>query len=148
MFNPPDPETFNALVWKIVQQIPPGKVSTYGQVASMIPPPEGVLPPQYDRLGSRWVGTAMRATPPGQGIPWQRVINSQGKISLPVGSRAAVEQRERLEAEGVIFSPSDKVNFEVVGWDGPEADWLREHDLFPPQSLKKRSNKPEQPSLF
>ena len=41
MFNPPDPDRFNPLVWQIVRMIPPGKVSSYGQIASMIPPPSG-----------------------------------------------------------------------------------------------------------
>ena len=36
MFNPPDPSVFNKLVWQIVKQIPAGKVSSYGQIASMI----------------------------------------------------------------------------------------------------------------
>ena len=95
MWQPPDPTTFNALVWKIVRQIPPGRVSSYGQIASMLPLPEDVTPDQYRRLGARWVGQAMRVTPAGEGIPWQRVISSQGKISLPAGSAGADEQRHR-----------------------------------------------------
>jgi methylated-DNA-protein-cysteine methyltransferase related protein len=148
MWSPPDPKTYNALVWKIARQIPAGKVSSYGQIASMIPPPEGVLPGQYDKLGSRWVGKAMRDTPSGEGVPWHRVINSQGSISLPEGSPPAVEQRARLEAEGVVFSAKGKVNFDVVGWDGPASDWLQENGLFPPKSLKKHPHKPEQKPLF
>lgn len=150
MYNPPDPETFYALVWEITRQIPAGRVSTYGQIASMIPPPEGVEPPQYARLSPRWVGSAMRATPSGEGIPWHRVINSQGKISLPRGSASAEEQRARLEMEGVTFSENDRVDFEIVGWDGPSQPWLDERGLLPPRSLKKKppADKPQQPSLF
>ena len=81
--SPPDPTAFNALVWEIVQQIPPGYVSAYGQIASMIPPPSGVDPLQYARLGAIWVGYAMHAVPEGSAVPWHRVINSQGQISLP-----------------------------------------------------------------
>jgi methylated-DNA-protein-cysteine methyltransferase-like protein len=139
MFNPPDSQSFNALVWKIVQQIPPGQVSTYGQIASMIPPPEGVDPPDFDRLAPRWVGNAMNAVS-GSGtetIPWQRVINSKGTISLPEGSRAAIEQRVRLEREGVKFDTAGRVDFNEVGWDGPSIDWLRAHDLLTPRPLKK-----------
>jgi methylated-DNA-protein-cysteine methyltransferase-like protein len=138
MYNPPDPTSFNALVWEITKQIPEGRVSTYGQIASMIPPPEGVDPPQYTRLGARWVGSAMRATPSGEGIPWHRVINSQGTISLPPGTPSADEQRARLEMEGIVFSVGGRVDFEVVGWEGPPEAWLQEYGLLPPRSLKKQ----------
>lgn len=151
MYNPPDPKTYHAIVWKIVEQIPAGRVSTYGQIASMIPPPEGVEPPTYDRLAPRWVGNAMNAVSSSQSttIPWQRVINSKGMISLPEGSRAAVEQRARLAREGLAFNEAGRVDFEVVGWDGPDAEWLREHHLLPPRSLKKPpAGKPEQPNLL
>lgn len=136
MFNPPNPKQFFETVWDIVLQIPEGKVSTYGQIASMIPPPDTVDPEQMIRLAPRWVGTAMRKTPKGKGIPWQRVINSQGKISFPTGTSNAEEQRNLLEMEGVEFDSKGKVNFAVVGWDGPDASYLEEQELFPPKPLK------------
>lgn len=149
MYNPPDPKTYHALVWQIVQQIPPGQVSTYGQIASMIPPPDGVEPPSYDRLAPRWVGNAMNAISGSASttIPWQRVINSKGTISLPEGSRAAIEQRTRLEAEGVTFDQAGRVDFDTVGWEGPDTAWLDEHHLLPPRPLRKPP-KPSQPSLL
>src|SRR5574341_2086521 len=101
MFQPPDPSTYNSTVWAIARQIPEGKVSTYGQIASMIPAPDAVDPDQYRRLAPRWVGNAMHRCP--DDVPWQRVINSEGKISLPAGSASADEQRARLEMEGVSF---------------------------------------------
>jgi len=142
MFNPPNPKVFNALVWEIVKQIPSGKIATYGQIASMIPPPEGVEPPDYDRLSPRWVGNAMNAVsgPHEITVPWQRVINSKGTISLPEGSAAATIQRQRLEAEGVKFDEKERVDFEVVGWDGPDSAWLKDKGLFPPRSLKKKKS--------
>lgn len=136
MFNPPNPKQFFETVWDIVLQIPEGKVSTYGQIASMIPPPDTVDPEQMSRLAPRWVGTAMRKTPKGKGIPWQRVINSQGKISFPVGTPNAEEQQRLLEMEGVEFDAKGKVNFAVVGWQGPDENYLEAQDLFPPKSLK------------
>jgi methylated-DNA-protein-cysteine methyltransferase related protein len=149
MYNPPDPTSFNRVVWQIVQQMPEGKVSTYGQIASMIPPPEGVALEQYQRLGPRWVGSAMRAVPSGQGIPWQRVINSQGRISFPRGSIGADEQRALLEMEGITFDQEGRVDFEQVGWEGPSTEWLDAHQLASPRSLRK-SPKPKnsQPNLF
>ncbi len=135
-FQAPYPAAYNALVWLIARQIPPGKVSTYGQIASMIPPPEGAAPDAYARLSPRWVGAAMRAAP--DDVPWQRVINSQGKIS-PRGSGDSVdEQRARLEAEGVTFTPQGRVDFEIYAWDGPDPAWLRAYGLLPPRSLRQK----------
>jgi methylated-DNA-protein-cysteine methyltransferase-like protein len=146
--HPPDPDRYFALVWEIVEQIPPGRVSTYGQIASMIPPPPEVEPPQYARLGALWVGKAMNAVPGGSAIPWQRVINSQGKISLPAGSSGAEEQRALLEMEGVAFDDQGRVNLSVVGWEGPPAGWLRARGLSPPRPLKKDAEGGGQLSLF
>ncbi len=148
MWNPPDPKTFNPMVWMIAKQIPEGQVSTYGQIASIIPPPEGVAPPDYRRLGARWVGTAMNATPANEGVPWQRVINSKGEISLPAGTPGAHQQRTLLEAEGVEFDDKDRVNFEHFGWDGPDETWLKKHGLFTPRPIKKSGGKPQQPKLL
>ncbi len=145
---PPDPETFNSLVWEIVKQIPAGQISTYGQIASMIEPDEATSPETYRRLSPQWVGTAMNNTPPDQGIPWQRVINSQGKISLPPEAGGG-RQRALLEAEGVQFDDKGRVDFEVCGWDGPPQAWLKDRALLPPIPLKKRKpDDPTQLSLF
>ena len=70
-------------------------------------------------------------------IPWQRVINSQGRISLAEGSYDAEQQRTRLEAEGVIFDRTGAVSFDDFGWDGPDEAWLWANNLKPPYSLKR-----------
>lgn len=134
MWNPPDPKAYFATVWHIVRQVPAGQVTTYGQIASMIPPPIGTDPEQYARIGARWVGTAMRKTP-DDSVPWHRVINSQGKISLPAGSETAEAQRHLLEAEGILFDASGKVDLSEFGWEGPDPGWLEENDLFEPKPL-------------
>lgn len=91
----------------------------------------------------------MNITPPGQNIPWQRVIGGKGTISLPEGSRNAVRQRELLEQEGVKFDAQGRVDFELYAWEGPESAWLNERGLLAPKSLKKaKSAKPGQPTLF
>jgi methylated-DNA-protein-cysteine methyltransferase related protein len=128
--SPPNPQLFNALVWDIAHQVPSGKVTTYGQIASIIPPPGGMNLKNYDAFGSRWVGSAMAHCP--EDVPWQRVINSQGKISPRPG---AEKQRELLEAEGVEFSASGKVDFARFGWEGPDGEWLKAHELLHPKSL-------------
>lgn len=138
MWSPPDPPWYNQRVYLITAQIPAGSVSTYSQIASMIPAPDVEDPEQFDRLGARWVGTALRTTPAGLDIPWQRVINSQGKISLPEGSPSADMQRQRLEDEGVHFSRGGVVDLGVYGWEGPDTAWLDRHELQSPRSIRPK----------
>jgi methylated-DNA-protein-cysteine methyltransferase-like protein len=115
--SPPDPQTFRLQVWEIVRQIPAGKVATYGQIASLVPLPPGLAPKDYLAFGARWVGGAMAACPAD--VPWQRVINAQGKISLKRGG-GEMEQRALLEAEGVEFDQRQRVNLKLYGWQGPQ----------------------------
>jgi hypothetical protein len=68
-------------------------------------------------------------------IPWQRVINSQGKISLPEGSPEAAQQRVRLEDEGVEFDRQGRVDLRRYRWTGPDDAWLRERGLLARPSL-------------
>ena len=124
-----DVASFRAQVYLIVQKVPRGRVSTYGQIAAMIPPPVGVEPPQYERIRARWVGRAMRHAP--NGVPWHRIINSQGRISLPAGSRPGSIQRIRLEAEGITFDRRGAVDLKRFQWEGPNAQWAEEHGLLP-----------------
>jgi methylated-DNA-protein-cysteine methyltransferase-like protein len=135
---PPDPADYFRTVWDIVLQVPSGTVTTFGQIASMIPAPTGVDEDEYERAGPRWVGKAMNAARIEDDIPWQRVINSQRQIALPAGSQGGMIQRDRLEGEGVIFDSRDRVDFEQVGWEGPDADWLEERGLKPPKLLRKK----------
>lgn len=115
--SPPKREEFNQMVWALVRQIPPGKVSTYGQVAAFISPPAGMDIKAYLAFGARWVGGAMAACP--EDVPWQRVINSQGKVSLRPGGGGS-HQRDLLEAEGVIFDEHDRVSLKIYAWQGPD----------------------------
>lgn len=80
-------------IWQVVSQIPEGKVASYGQVAQQAGMPQA----------ARRVGNVLRQLPEGSKLPWHRVVNSQGKISLPLGSPAHVEQKQRLIQEGVVF---------------------------------------------
>ena len=124
--SPPDREYYNHLVWELVHQVPEGKVTTYGFIASLIPPPAGMEPRDYQAWGARWVGGAMAACPAS--VPWQRVISAQGKISLRPGS-GGNRQRELLEAEGILFDERGKIDLTVYGWQGPGEAWLRTHGL-------------------
>ena len=123
--SPPNPPEFNERVWQLVRQVPRGKVATYGQIALMLPPPAGVDLESYRAFVPRWVGGAMAACP--DDVPWQRVINSQGKISERPG---AEKQRLLLEAEDIEFV-KDKVDLKKVGWGGlDDADRPRQETLF------------------
>ena len=122
-------DTFFRTVWKITAMIPEGRVATYGQIGAMIPCPPGVREEDFQAYRARWVGSAMAVCP--EGLPWQRVINSQGKISP---RRGADLQRGLLAAEGVRFDARGKIDLTHFAWSGPEAGWLEANGLVPPLS--------------
>ena len=111
--SPPDPILFNHQVWEIVSQIPSGKVATYGQIAQMMSPPQGMELKTYQAFSPRWVGAAMAKCP--EDIPWQRVVNSKGQISPRPG---AERQRQFLEEEGVPFDGRGRIDLKNFGWQG------------------------------
>jgi methylated-DNA-protein-cysteine methyltransferase-like protein len=122
--SPPDPVIFNHQIWDLVCRIPPGRVATYGQLAKLLPPPPGVAASSYLSLGPRWVGAAMAKCP--DEVPWQRVINSKGEISIRPG---AEEQRRLLEEEGVEFNAHGRVDLERFGWKAVMIDPDQPHLL-------------------
>ena len=92
-------------IWDVVRQIPLGAIASYGQVAEVA-----------GGCTARMVGYAMASLPPGSVVPWQRVINSQGKISRRASGDGECRQMELLKAEGVRFDASGKTSFEEFGW--------------------------------
>ena len=74
-----------------LSQVPEGKVVTYGQLAKLA------------GLGraARWVGSQLKKLPEGTNLPWHRVLNHTGRLSVPEGSEVWIEQIQRLRAEGV-----------------------------------------------
>ncbi len=125
--SPPDPLHFKQAVWDIVRQIPAGQVATYGQIASLIPTPTGMDAKDYLAFGARWVGGAMAACPAD--VPWQRVINSQGKISLPPGP-GYEHQQKLLEEEGIQFDERGRIDLARFRWQGPESAAPQQGRLF------------------
>jgi methylated-DNA-protein-cysteine methyltransferase-like protein len=95
--------TYKDHIYAIVERIPEGRVMSYGQIARMVP-----------RCTARMVGFAMASCP--EGLPWQRVINSQGKISPRGVGYGAELQRSLLEDEGVIFDEDGRTSFDQFGW--------------------------------
>jgi|TARA_Y100000780_G_scaffold142079_1_gene128335 methylated-DNA-protein-cysteine methyltransferase-like protein len=107
-------------IYEVVKTIPVGVVATYGQVAAIV------------GCGPRLVGYALASLPAGMDVPWQRVINSQGKISTRSDGAADPRQRQALIREGIVFSLKGTVDLKRFGWDGPDWDWLYERGLQPP----------------
>jgi len=92
-------------IYATVRRIPRGSVSTYGWIA------ERAGLPRRARLD----GHALRVLRSGTGVPWHRVINAQGRSSFPRGSHGQLEQRRRLEDEGVRFVRG-RVDRKRCGW--------------------------------
>ncbi len=139
--RPPNQDEYFDKVWEIVRQVPPGKVVTYGQIAGFIPPPGTMTLHDYDAFGARWVGSAMANCP--DDVPWQRVINAQGKISLN-REKGREMQRQLLEEEGVVFNDRGKIDLKRFRWEGPSVEWLKAHNL----SLPPGADQPKQAQLF
>ena len=98
------------LVWATVKHIPRGRVATYGQIAALAGMPRH----------ARQAGYALAALPANLKIPWHRVINAQGRISLRLkhwDSGSDELQRILLEAEGVIFDSSGRVDLKRFRWE-------------------------------
>lgn len=111
--DPPPLPPLYARVLDVVRQIPRGQVATYGQIAQIV---GGCSP--------RMVGFCLASLgryPDDQrpDVPWQRVINAQGKISPRGEGLGALLQRELLEEEGVELSDTDRVSFRRFGWLDP-----------------------------
>jgi methylated-DNA-protein-cysteine methyltransferase related protein len=102
---------FYAAVYRLVAQIPSGKVTTYGRIARWLGHPSA----------ARAVGYALHAVPSGCDIPWQRVINASGRISSRCDRHYEAIQRALLEAEGVQFNAYGSVDLQKFGWLGPSA---------------------------
>jgi methylated-DNA-protein-cysteine methyltransferase-like protein len=101
------PEDFTARVYRIVRSVPRGRVVSYGGVAAILGKPRA----------ARGVGQALSALPEGSDVPWWRVINGRGEISIKGRIHGAALQRALLRAEGVRFDRSGRVDWTKFGWD-------------------------------
>ena len=95
------------IIYTIVKEIPAGRVATYGQIAAMVSP----------GLPARIVGYALHGLADGSDVPWQRVINGQGKISYAATRHEHDSlQQKILEQEGIRFSNDGKIDLERYRW--------------------------------
>ena len=92
-------------IYTLIRQIPRGRVATYGQIAEI-----AGLAGQ-----ARRVGYALSALSPDTVVPWHRVLNAKGEISLRSGSGDSL-QRRLLEQEGVVFDSNDRVSLSRYQW--------------------------------
>jgi methylated-DNA-protein-cysteine methyltransferase related protein len=105
---------FYEQVYAVIRRIPRGKVSSYGRIAAMLGRPQA----------ARAVGYALNALrdkrddPAYQNVPWQRVVNIQGRISI--GSRDVTANRQAvlLREEGVEVSDNLRIDLAIYLWEG------------------------------
>jgi len=98
------------LIYDTVRQISYGKVASYGQIAAIV-----------NRCSAQMIGFALAAlanSPTATDVPWQRVINAEGKISPHGFGVGSGMQRSLLEEEGVEFDLENTIDFEKFGWLG------------------------------
>ena len=95
-------------IYEIIRLIPSGKVATYGQISEIV-----------GGCTARMVGYAVSSIPLSSVIPWQRVINYKGEISLrSSGSGGELVQQKLLESEDVKFDQSGRTDLEQYRWEG------------------------------
>jgi len=104
-------------IYRVVRHIPKGRVATYGVVARLAGRPGA----------ARQVGWALSALPDEGDVPWWRVINAAGRISLSTADHGAVVQRALLLREGVKFAPGGAVNLSLFGWPSEAYDSVAAH---------------------
>ena len=100
----------HAAIYKIVKKIPRGRVATYGQIAALAAMPRA----------ARQVGYALRATPDNVKIPWHRVVNAEGRVSMRLKdwqSGGDDLQKILLAAEGVAFDETGKIDLKRYRWE-------------------------------
>lgn len=93
-------------IYDVIRRIPEGRVATYGQVAGIT-----------GGCSARNVGYALSALTEEKGVPWYRVINRKGQISLRSDLGGDLLQRKLLESEGVVFDDRDRVDLNRYGWE-------------------------------
>ena len=103
-------EAFTRNVIAIIKGIPKGSVCTYGRIARMAGQP----------TGARQVTRIIHAMSRKHDLPWYRVINAKGKISLPK-AHGYDQQKALLQSEGVKFDDKEQIDLKEYLWMGPKA---------------------------
>jgi len=101
------PSPFTLKVKALIRRIPAGKVASYGLVAALAGNPRA----------ARQVAWILHSSPAADNLPWHRVVNRKGKISLKPFAGYEI-QRQRLQQEGVIFDERDTIDLDRFLWQG------------------------------
>lgn len=117
-------QNFYEQVYAVVRRIPAGKVTSYGRVAQMLGRPNAARAVGYAL-------SALREQNLTEPVPWQRVINAQGRISIVNQEHNAQEQARLLRAEGVEVSEDLKVDLNTYLWEG--LHWIEIDDILGPK---------------
>ncbi|GAU08504.1 MGMT family protein [Desulfoplanes formicivorans] len=96
---------FTAKAIQCIRAIPPGKVATYGQIATMAGNPRG----------ARQVARILHACSQREQLPWHRVVNREGRIALG-RFQGKKDQQRFLEREGVVFDPTGRIDLKRFLW--------------------------------
>lgn len=105
----PRGQNFYFKAYNLVRRVPKGKVATYGQIAALLGSPRA----------SQQVGWALNCLKPGTTVPWQRVINREGRITIENARATKDLQARLLQAEGVTVDFRDGnywVDLQRFGW--------------------------------
>lgn len=98
---------FSKRVIMIIKSIPEGKVLSYGRVALLAGSP----------YAARQVGWLLNSSTEKYSLPWQRVVNSKGKVSIK-DTVSFIIQKELLMKEGIVFKNNDTIDLKIYMWDG------------------------------
>ena len=109
--NHRDSKSFASAVYQIVSRIPPGRVTTYGDIAAILSAPRS----------ARQVGWAIARSPAGLDLPFHRVVNRDGFLSGGWSFGHPIVMRQRLLDEGVPFIGEYTVDLRMCRWDPGEA---------------------------
>ena len=96
---------------------------TYGAIGALLPAPAGLHPDAFRRIRARWVGYALTRAP--DDVPWQRVVNSAGRISPRIAGGVEL-QRALLRHEGVRTDAGGRLDLDRFRWS-PSARWIARH---------------------
>ena len=94
-------------VYDRVREVPAGRLVTYGQVAASLGSPRAARQVGYALAG-------LRRRPEDSDVPWQRVINAQGRISHRGDHERAAVQEALLRAEGVVFDETGRTDLDAL----------------------------------
>lgn len=100
-------EPFTKKVMELIREIPEGRVVTYGFIAALAGNPRA----------ARQVARVLHSCSRKEGLPWHRVVNRDGRISLKPFQGYEI-QKQLLEGERVLFDQKDRIDLNIFLWDG------------------------------